>query len=139
MYSATDMLRRQMHAYSEAWRLEQDHVIGGWELETWLETGLSIFRLIRTLDERVGSVAPEVGELYAEWLGAAAGPLGRLNQMGAQAERVADATEFRESEREARGALRVPLGAVLAPSDSSRVSDVVVPEIADAGGSSVHA
>ena len=140
MNSATEMLRRQLHAYSEAWRLEQDHAVEGWELEHWIETGLTIFRLVRTLDERLGggSESGEVNELYARWLGSAAGVLGRLNEMGAQAA-VADAGEFRDAEREARGALRMPLEAVLTPSQASHAEDVVVPEIAEAGGSSVHA
>ena len=124
MNSATEMLRRQLHAYSEAWRLEQDHAVEGWELEHWIETGLTIFRLVRTLDERLGggSESGEVNELYARWLGSAAG-----------------AGEFRDAEREARGALRMPLEAVLTPSQASHAEDVVVPEIAEAGGSSVHA
>ena len=48
-----------------------------------------------------------MGDLYAEWLRNAAGPMGRLNELEAQGCSVADAGEFRDAEREARGVLRV--------------------------------
>ena len=111
MHTATELLHRQLHAYSDSWRWERGRTIAPWELEAWLETGLSIFRLIRRLDEQFGE--REVSGLYREWLVNATGPLGRLNELEASGRSVADAGEFREAEREARGALHVPLDAVL--------------------------
>jgi hypothetical protein len=142
MHTATEMLHRQLHAYSDSWRWDRDRSIAAWELETWLETGLSIFRLIRGLDEHLGrgsaaadvgdDAGREVGGLYEEWLRNAAGPLGRLNELEAQGCSVADAGEFRQAEREARGVLHVPLDTVLGEKFDSRES--LVPKVDEGGG-----
>ena len=122
MHTAAELLHRQLHAYSDSWRWDRERSIAPWELETWIETGLSIFRLIRRLDEHLGG--PEVSGLYREWLLNATGPLGRLNELEASGRTVADAGEFRDAEREARGVLHVPLDAAL-PAGGERL----VPEV----------
>ena len=143
MHHATEMLHRQLHTYSDSWRLDQDHSISGWELEAWVETGLSIFRLIRGLDEHLSAAGEaggrEANDLYHEWLRNAAGPLGRLNELEAQGGTVADAAEFREAEREARGVLHVPLDAVLESAHHAGTADAVLPPIGDAAGNHIHA
>ena len=125
MTSAADLLHRQLNAYCDSWRLDGGRDVAPWELEGWLEAGVSIFRLIRRLDEHLGETAAaggagpaggrerEVDALYADWLRGAAGPLGRLNELEAQGCSVADAAEFRDVEREARHVLHVPLDAML--------------------------
>ena len=128
MHTATELLERQLHAYSDSWRWEQDRSIPGWELEGWLETGLSIFRLIRRLGEQLGTRG-EVCGLYEQWLRNAAGPLGRLSELEAQGCAVADAGEFRDAEREARGVLHVPLDAALG--SGVRCRDAVVPDVSE--------
>jgi hypothetical protein len=80
-----------------------------------------------------------VDDLYQEWLRNAAGPLGRLNELEAQGGTVADAAEFREAEREARGVLHVPLDAVLGSSHHAGTVDAVMPQLGDAAGSQIHA
>jgi hypothetical protein len=127
MNTATELLNRQLHAYSDSWRQERDRPQAPWELEAWLETGLSIFRLIRRLDEHLGGA--EVGRLYEEWLRNAAGPLGRLNQLEAQGCLIADAGDFRDAEREARCVLHLPLDAILPDVRPG----AAVPNITDAG------
>ena len=134
MNNATDLLHRQLHSYSDSWRFDSGREIPPWELEGWLEAGVSIFRLIRRLDEHLGETgrggaAREVADLYAEWLRNAAGPLGRLNQLEAQGCAVADAGEFRDAEREARGVLHAPLDAVLGHSRHADSAGPTVPEI----------
>jgi hypothetical protein len=127
MHTATELLRRQLHAYSDSWRFERGREVPPWELEGWLEAGVSLFRLIRGLDERLG--AREVNDLYTDWLRNAAGPMGRLNELEAQGCAVADAGEFRDAEREARGVMRVPLDAVLGESRHVGAAGPTVPEI----------
>jgi hypothetical protein len=147
MHHATEMLHRQLYAYSDSWRCDRERSIAPWELEGWLETGLSIFRLIRGLDEYVsgesahgesahpaGARGREVSDLYEEWLRNAAGPLGRLNELEAQGFVVADAGEFREAERETRGVLHVPLDAVLGSEARAGRGDAVVPQVGDGFG-----
>jgi hypothetical protein len=128
MHTATELLERQLHAYSDSWRWEQDRSIPGWELEGWLETGLSIFRLIRRLGEQLGTRG-EVCGLYEQWLRNAAGPLVRLNELEGQGQAVADAAEFRDAEREARGVLQVPLDAVLGAGTIGHCRESVVPDV----------
>ena len=112
MNNTTQLLHRQLDAYSDSWRFESGREIRPWELEGWLEAGVSLLRLIRRLDEQVGD-GREVSELYAQWLRNVSGPMGRLDEMEARGCRVADADDFRAAEREARGALHLPLEAVL--------------------------
>jgi hypothetical protein len=132
MHTATEMLHRQLHNYSDSWRQDRGRALAPWELEAWLETGLSIFRLIRRLDEHLGGA--EVAELYEQWLRNAAGPLGRLNELEAQGCSVADAGDFRDAERAARGVMHVPVDAIL----SDRHADVV-PDVTDHAGHSFPA
>ena len=137
MHNATDLLHRQLHAYSDSWRFDSGREIPPWELEGWLEAGVSIFRLIRRLDEHLGEgggAGREVGGLYAEWLRNAAGPLGRLNELEAQGCAVADAGEFRDAEREARGVLHVPLDAVLGHSRHVTSEGPTIPQIGEGMG-----
>ena len=126
MHTSTELLRRQLHSYGESWYLEHDRPLAAWELEAWLETGLSIFRLIRRLDEHLGGA--EVATLYEQWVRNAAGPLGRLGQLEGQ-HAFADAAEFRDAEREARGVLHVPLEAVLPDARP----DASLPDVTSAG------
>ena len=133
MNSATELLHRQLYAYSDSWRQERERPLAPWELEGWLETGLSIFRLIRRLDEHLGGA--EVGGLYEGWLRNAAGPLGRLNQLEAQGCSIADAGDFRDAEREARGVLHVPLDAVVPGARPG----AAVPDVTGAGMHSLPA
>ena len=147
MHSATEMLHRQIQDYSQAWR-------GGgareaWEVEAWVETGLSIFRLIRTLDERRGgqfgvqngSVAGgeltgygcEVAGLYEEWLRNVAGALGRVAELEAAGCAVADAGEFRQAECEARGQLNLSLDAALRAGGAGECA-AAVPEMGEEVG-----
>jgi hypothetical protein len=133
MHTATELLQRQLDAYADSWRWEQDRSIPGWELEGWLETGLSIFRLIRRLDEHLGARGA-VSDLYEQWLRNAAGPLGRLNELEAQGCGVADAAEFRDAEREARGVLHVALEAILGNGARDDSRDTVVPGLGDSVG-----
>ena len=116
MHTATELLHRQLHAYCDSWRQDRGRALAPWEVEAWVETGLSIFRLIRRLDEHLGEAGGrgEVSGLYEQWLRSAAGPLGRLNQLESQGCSIADAGDFRAAEREARGVLHVPLDAVMA-------------------------
>ena len=100
MHHASEMLHRQLHTYSDSWRAEGGGPVPPWQLEAWLETGLSIFRLIRRLDEHCGEAtqsgagaaaaagAPcsnddtrDIESLYRQWLQNAAGPLGRLSEL----------------------------------------------------------
>ena len=53
MHNATELLQRQLHAYSDSWRFERRRDVPPWELEGWLEAGVSIFRLIRRLEEHL--------------------------------------------------------------------------------------
>ena len=135
MHHATEMLHRQLHTYSDSWRAEGGGAVPPWQLEAWLETGLSIFRLIRRLDEHCGEAARasaekcsnederEIDALYREWLRNAAGPLGRLSELEAAGCTVADAGEFRDAEREARGVLHVPLDAALGAGEAPTVPE----------------
>lgn len=144
MNSTTDLLHRQLHAYCDSWRLDGGREVPPWELEGWLEAGVSLFRLIRRLDEHLGESAAaggagtagragdEVGGLYAEWLRGAAGPLERLNELEARGCAVADAGEFRDAEREARGVLHVPLDAALG--GYCRSAGATVPQIGEGLG-----
>ena len=136
MHNTTELLHRQLHAYSDTWRYERGREIAPWELEGWLEAGVSIFRLIRRLDEHLGGnvAAREVSDLYADWLRNAAGPMGRLNELEAQGCQVADAGEFRDAEREARGVLHVPLDAVLGHGAHASSAGQTVPQIGEAVG-----
>jgi hypothetical protein len=127
MHTATELLHRQLHAYSDSWRQERERAQAPWEVEAWLETGLSIFRLIRRLDEHLGGA--EVGALYEQWLRNAAGPLGRLNELESQGCPVADAGDFREAEREARGVLHVPLDGALADARPG----AAIPDVTETG------
>lgn len=151
MHQSTHLLHRQLHAYSDSWTLESGREVPSWELEGWLEGGVSLFRLIRRLDEHLGENTPsggagygggrgpEVDRLYAEWLRNAAGPLGRLNELEAQGCFVADAGEFRDAEREARGVLRVPVEAVLGSSAHAESAGATVPQIGEGLGHSLPA
>ena len=136
MHNTTELLHRQLHAYSDSWRFERGRQIAPWELEGWLEAGVSIFRLIRRLDEHLGGSAGsrELSDLYADWLRNAAGPMGRLNELEAQGCSVADAGDFREAEREARGVLHVPLDAVLGQSRHATSAGPTVPQIGEGMG-----
>jgi hypothetical protein len=125
MHNATEMLHRQLHLYSDSLRSGRSRDLSPWEVEASLETGLSIFRLIRRLDEHWGETvrsgsaplsegdAREMSGLYEEWLRNVAGPLGRLSEFEAQGCSLADANEIREAEREARGQLNMSLDAAL--------------------------
>lgn len=147
--TSAELLHRQLNTYCDSWRLDGGREIAPWELESWLEAGVSIFRLIRRLDEHLGETAAaggansaggrerEIGALYADWLRGAAGPLERLNELEAQGCSVADAGEFRAAEREARGVLHVPLDAVLSCYGES--GGPTVPQIGDASGHSYPA
>lgn len=149
MNSATELLHRQLHTYCDAWRLDGGRDIPPWELEGWLEAGVSIFRLIRRLDEHLGESAPaggtgqpnsrgrEVGTLYADWLRGAAGPMERLNALEAQGCAVADAGEFRAAEREARGVVGGSLDAVLSCYPPS--AGATLPQIGQSTGHSLPA
>ena len=151
MNSAAELLHRQLHAYSDSWRLDRGRDIPPWELEGWLEGGVSLFRLIRRLDEHLGTGASasgtgsaggsdeEVGTLYADWLRGAAGPLERLNELEAQGCAVADAGEFRDVEREARSVLRVPLDAALGSGRYGDAAGATVPQIGEGMGQSLPA
>lgn len=138
MHNTTDLLQRQLHAYSDGWRFESERDVPPWELEGVLEAGVSIFRLIRRLDEHLRSDGVsaasrgrggEIGDLYADWLRSAAGPLGRLNQLESEGCFIADAGDFRSAEREARGLLHLPLEAVFGHADQARSAGPTVPEI----------
>lgn len=132
MHNATELLHRQLHAYSDSWRWDRERALAPWEVEGWLEEGLSIFRLIRRLDEHLGGSDRQVSELYEQWLRGAAGPLGRLRELEARGCAVADASEFREAEREARGVLHVPLDAALG--EHARSDDSIVPLVGEGLG-----
>ena len=139
MHDASEMLHRQLHTYSDSWRAEGGGPVPPWQLEAWLETGLSIFRLIRRLDEHCGEAARaaapaaavpcsnedtrDIESLYREWLRNAAGPLGRLSELEAAGCTVADAGEFRDAEREARGVLHVALDAALGAGEAPTVPE----------------
>ena len=133
MHNATELLQRQLHAFADSWRYDSAREVPPWELEGWLEGGVSLFRLIRRLGEQLGN-GGEVGGLYAEWLRNAAGPLGLLNQLEARGCFVADAVEFRDAEREARGVLKLPVEAALGESRHA-----TVPEICNGLGGSLPA
>lgn len=122
MHTTAELLQRQLYAYSDAWRFESERDVPPWELEGVLEAGVSIFRLIRRLDEhlRLHADAAELTgreidlrALYTGWLHGAAGPLGRLNHLEGEGYFVTDARDFRDAVREAHGVLRLPLEAVL--------------------------
>lgn len=136
MDNATELLQRRLHSYSDSWRFDAARDVPPWELEGWLEAGVSIFRLIRRLEEHLNGSGRggEVGDLYAEWLRNAAGPMGRLNELEAQGCAVADAGEFREAEREARGVLHSGLDAVLGSSQHAHSAGPTVPQIGEGVG-----
>ena len=139
MHNPTELLQRQLQAYSDSWRFERGREVAPWELEGWLEAGVSILRLIRRLDEHLGeggrgAGARDVDGLYAEWLRNVAGPMGRLNELEARGCFVADAGEFRDAEREARGVLHVPLDAVLGESRHVGAAGQTVPRIDEGMG-----
>lgn len=140
MHATTELLQRQLYAYSDAWRFESERDVPPWELEGVLEAGVSIFRLIRRLDEHLRSHGDaagsrerdtDIGALDADWLRGAAGPLGRLNQLETEGCFVTDARDFRDAVREAHGVLRLPLEAVLGQVE--RV-DSASPTVAQIGG-----
>ena len=138
MHAATELLHRQLHAYSDSWRQDRGRPLAAWELEAWLETGLSIFRLIRRLDEHLGEAGDrrrDVSGLYEQWLRNAAGPIGQLNQLEAQGCSIADAGDFRDAEREARGVLHVPLDAAI----GAGTDPATVPPIGEPGPDQIHA
>jgi len=139
MHNTTELLQRQLHAYCDSWRFEGGRDVPPWELEGWLEAGVSLFRLIRRLDEHLGGKDVDVRGLYEDWLRNAAGPMGKLNQLEAQGSFVADAGDFRDAEREARGVLHVPLDAVLGPSQHACAAGATVPDIGEGLGHSLPA
>jgi hypothetical protein len=139
MHNTTELLQRQLHAYCDSWRFENGRDVPPWELEGWLEAGVSLFRLIRRLEEHLGGKDADVRGLYEDWLRNASGPMGKLNQIEAQGAFVADAGDFRDAEREARGVLHVPLDAVLGPSQHACAAGATVPDIGEGLGHSLPA
>ena len=136
MDNATELLQRQLYRFSDSWRFESERDVPPWELEGLLEAGVSLFRLIRRLEEHLNGTGRggEVGDLYAEWLRNVAGPMGRLNELEAQGCFVADAGEFRDAEREARGVLHQGLDAVLGNGQAARSAGATVPQIGEGVG-----
>ena len=146
MHTATEMLHRQLHDYSNSWRSGRSRAPSPWEVEAWVETGLSIFRLIRRLDEHWGESirsgseslsagdAREMSGLYEEWLRNVAGPLGRVAELEAEGCSVADAGEIRRAEREARGQLNVTLDAALRAGGVRHDPTATVPEVGEEAG-----
>ena len=124
MTSAARLLHRQLDEYDHSFRTGSGDA-PAWLLEAWLEAGLSIFRLIRRLDEhwaesaRSGAAgvtdadAREIHGLYEAWLRNVAGPVGRVGELEAAGCALADAAEIRDAQREACVHLSVPLAAAL--------------------------
>jgi hypothetical protein len=122
----TQSLQNQLAAFGESWASDHADAMECWEIEGWLRIGLSLFDLIRAVDEhwsdavRAGSAevtglsANEIGELYSRWLAPCELALARVKELERKGFTVKDADRFRRACRRTRLVLAADPAALLA-------------------------